>query len=114
MAVDTQAAIHQGLHPCARAGGEASVPALAEDEAVQATFRGVRLVLGGSGGGGDGGAAADAAGDLVVTTRCDEEGDTGWKGCCVRMCVCAGAMLRASSERKRRARQQGGGGRPKN
>jgi hypothetical protein len=62
----TSAALRQGLTPCARAPGEALAPLLAEDEAVQATFRGVRLVLGGSAGG----AAADAPlGDLVVTTR---------------------------------------------
>ena len=63
----TQAAIRQGLQPCARADGEALSPALGEDEAVHATFRGVRLVLGGSGAA----AAADAVGvgDLVVTTR---------------------------------------------
>jgi hypothetical protein len=62
----TPAALRQGLSPCARAPGDAIAPALLDDEAVRATFRGVRLVLGGAAGG----AAADApAGDLVVTTR---------------------------------------------
>ena len=65
MTVDTPAALRQGLQACARAGGEALGPALGEDEAVQATFRGVRLMLGG----GSGGPAADAVGDLVITTR---------------------------------------------
>ena len=64
MTVDTTSAVRQGLQPCARAGDEAFGPALGEDETVQATFRGVRLVLG------SGGAAADSAsGDLVITTR---------------------------------------------
>ena len=67
--VDPAAATRQGLVPVARAG-DALSPVLVDDEDVAATFRGVRLVLGGAGGGGAAaGASSSACGDLVVTTR---------------------------------------------
>jgi len=71
--VDPTAAARQGLRPCARAAGEVLTPVLADDEAVAATFPGVRLVLGGSGAddaaADAAGASTSACGDLVITTR---------------------------------------------